>query len=379
MSSLPPSPPSAPSGEPSLYEFAVPSTASGQRLDQFLVAQALPFSRSQIARRIDEGEVRLDGQPAKPGQRLRAGQRIVFAPPPPTPIALEPQDIPLDILFEDRHLIVLNKPAGMVVHPAPGHSRGTLVNALLHHCGALPAPAPRPAITAPDREVLGEDESEDEPESPGGPTPAAALSIGGQQRPGIVHRIDQGTSGILVCAKDEPTLVGLQVQFQRHSITRRYLAIVEGVPNDRGSMATRYGRHPSDRKRFTGRTGGKHAVTHFRLLERLPEGPAALVEVSLETGRTHQIRVHFSEAGFPLVGDPLYGTHGPSRSARLRAARASLSRQALHAAVLGFAHPITQKWLEFSVAAPADFQHCLSLLQGAAMPHAPPPPVGGGA
>lgn len=379
MSSLPPSPPSAPSGEPLLYEFAVPSTASGQRLDQFLVAQALPFSRSQIARRIDEGEVHIDGHSAKPGQRLRVGQRIVFAPPPPTPIALEPQDIPLDILFEDRHLIVLNKPAGMVVHPAPGHSRGTLVNALLHHCGALPAPAPRPAIGTPDRAEPGEDESDDEPESPGSPPIAAALSIGGQQRPGIVHRIDQGTSGILVCAKDEPTLVGLQVQFQRHSITRRYLAIVEGVPSDRGSMATRYGRHPSDRKRFTGRTGAKHAVTHFRLLERLPEGPAALVEVSLETGRTHQIRVHFSEAGFPLVGDPLYGAHGPSRSSRLRAARASLSRQALHAAVLGFAHPITQKWLEFSVAAPADFQHCLSLLQGVALPHAPAPPVGGGA
>lgn len=371
--------PPAPIDAAQPYEFVIPSSAAGLRLDQFLAAQELPFSRSQLARRIAEGEVRLDGQPSKPGQRLRAGQRVVFAPPPPAPVGLQPEPIPLDILFEDRHLIVLHKPAGMVVHPAPGHPSGTLVNALLHHCGRLPAAPAYRAEGPPVPDGSDELETDDEADPVEPASAPSQLSIGGQQRPGIVHRIDQGTSGVLVCAKDEPTLVGLQAQFQRHSITRRYLAIVEGTPAAQGTFATRYGRHPSDRKRFTGRSGGKRAVTHYRVLEPLPCGPAALVEVSLETGRTHQIRVHFSEAGFPLVGDPLYGQQGPTRNQPLRAARAALSRQALHAAVLGFMHPLTQRWLEFSVPAPTDFEQGLLLLRGSALRPAPQPPAGGGA
>lgn len=363
------------------FEFTVPSNAAGTRLDQFLAAQSLPFSRSQLARRIDEGEVLLDGRPAKPGHKLRGGQRIVFSPPPPSPTGLLPEAIPLDILYEDRHLIVLHKPAGLVVHPAPGHPSGTLVNALLHHCGALPAPPAYAGDVGSEFARLDSSDSDedDEDADPDATAAAPCLSIGGQQRPGIVHRIDRGTSGVLVCAKDEPSLVGLQAQFQRHSITRRYLAIVEGIPRPTGSMATRYGRHPTDRKRFTGRSGGKHAVTHYRVLEALPQGPAALVEVSLETGRTHQIRVHFSEAGFPLIGDPLYGHKSPSRSPALRAAHGALGRQALHAAVLGFSHPITQKWLEFSVAAPDDFERSLALLRGPLTLCVPQPPAGGGA
>lgn len=376
-----PSQPPLRCGDTTPFEFTVPSSAAGTRLDQFLAAQSLPFSRSQLARRIDEGEVLLDGRPAKPGHKLRSGQLIVFSPPPPSPTGLLPEAIPLDILYEDRHLIVLHKPAGLVVHPAPGHPSGTLVNALLHHCGALPTP---PVYTGDSgsgwaRPDGPDGDDEDEDAEAGMTVAAPALSIGGQQRPGIVHRIDRGTSGVLVCAKDEPSLVGLQAQFQRHSITRRYLAIVEGMPRSTGSMTTRYGRHPTDRKRFTGRSGGKHAVTHYRVLEALPHGPASLVEVSLETGRTHQIRVHFSEAGFPLIGDPLYGHKSPSRSPALRAACAALGRQALHAAVLGFSHPITQKWLEFSVAAPDDFDRSLALLRGPLTLCVPQPPAGGGA
>lgn len=363
----------------SRHEFLIASASVGQRLDQFLSQQDLPYSRSQLARRIDEGEVLVDESTSKPGHRLRAGQRVVFAPPPPQPIGLAPEAIPLDILFEDRHLIVLNKPAGMVVHPAPGHSSGTLVNALLHHCGSLPFPAA----------YVAETEDADDVEPPATAPPASAtraarkgsdddatLSIGGQQRPGIVHRLDQGTSGVLVVAKDEPTLVGLQAQFQVHSIHRHYLAIAEGLAAAQGSFSTGYGRHPSDRKRFTARSGTKHAVTHFRTLETFPAAPASLVEVSLQTGRTHQIRVHFSEAGLPLLGDPLYGSQRPGRSALLRTLGHDLSRQALHAALLGFRHPITQQWLEYSTAAPADFQAALSRLRGPDLPLAPQSPAG---
>ncbi|MBL9008550.1 MAG: RluA family pseudouridine synthase [Myxococcales bacterium] len=371
-----------PASSPSIcHEFEIPAASTGQRLDQFLSQQDLPFSRSQIARRIDEGEVLVDGRPSKPGHRLRKGQRVVFVPPPPQPSDLAKEAIPLDVLFEDRHLIVLHKPAGMVVHPAPGHSSGTLVNALLHHCGELPFP-PRYVDDSEDGDEIPP-ELEDAQASPSAAAARTAaptqLSIGGKQRPGIVHRLDQGTSGVLVVAKDEPTLIGLQAQFQAHSIRRRYLAIVEGTPSAAGSFSTRYGRHPTDRKRFTGRSGAKHAVTHFRVLEPLPEGPAALVEVSLETGRTHQIRVHFSEAGLPLLGDPLYGSHRPNRGTLLRSLGQALARQALHAAVLGFQHPITQTWLEYSTPAPADFQEALSRLRGPMLSLAPQAPSGGSA
>jgi len=337
-----------------VHDFVVPGQAAGQRLDVFLAQKGLPYSRSQLTRRIEEGEVLVDGGHSKPGQRLRPGQRIRFSPTPPKNVSdrLLAEDIPLEILYEDRHLLVVNKPAGMVVHPAPGHETGTLVNALLHHCGALPAPPPYAADAGKSEESDGDGDDE------------AVLSIGGEQRPGIVHRLDQGTSGVLVCAKDEPTLIGLQAQFQVHSIARRYLALVEGVVPERGTFDSRYGRHPHDRKRFTSKSGGKRAVTHYSVRERLPG--ATLVEVELETGRTHQIRVHFSEAGHPLIGDGLYGRPARQRPALSRVLRdvgQKLGRQALHARLLGFRHPRTGGWLEFSAPLPADFSHALSRLR----------------
>lgn len=306
----------------------------------------------------------LDGRPCRPGLKLREGQRLRFQPSPPTPTSDLPEPIPLSILYEDKHLIVIDKPAGMVVHPAPGHETGTLVNALLYHCGSLPLPPPR---------LVMEDDADDDADlaEQAQPTQAASaqprsgedlgqLSIGGERRPGIVHRLDSGTSGVLVCAKDEPTLVGLQVQFAAHSIERRYVALIDGVIPERGTLSTRYGRHPRDRKRFTSRSGGKKAVTHYQVLERLPG--ATLVELRLETGRTHQIRVHLSEHGFPILGDPLYGR--PSRQRHVQQAAALLDRQALHARLLGFVHPITSERLLFSSPPPEDFLQVLLLLRG---------------
>ena len=210
---------------PVVFEFVVPASAAGQRLDVYLAQQGLPFSRSQLGRRIEENEVLLDGNPTKPGARLKPGQRLLFTPPPPTATHDQPEDIPLDILFEDRHLIVLNKPAGLVVHPAPGHLTGTLVNALLHHCGSLPTPPPYRATAKSSIAPSDNDDDIDGDE----PNEGIGFSIGGERRPGIVHRLDQGTSGVLVCAKDEPTLIGLQAQFQVHNIERKYVALVEGV------------------------------------------------------------------------------------------------------------------------------------------------------
>ena len=344
------------------------------RLDVFLAEQGLPFSRSQFGRRIEEGEVWLDGNRTKPGQRLRSGQRIRFVPPPPIPSRDLPEAIPLRVLYEDRHLIVIYKPAGMVVHPAAGHQTGTLVNALLHHCGPLPMPpawsGPPGAVSAAPVAEPDDDEADDEADDD---EPARAeLSIGGQRRPGIVHRLDQGTSGVLVCAKDEPTLVGLQVQFQAHSIARRYVALVEGVLPERGTFNTRFGRHPRDRKKFTGRSGGKKAVTHFTVIARLPG--ATLVEVQLETGRTHQIRVHLSEAGHPVLGDPLYGR--PARNRLVQKVSDALGHQALHARLLGFIHPITRESLTLQAPPPEDFLWALAELRDstAETPTAPPLP-----
>jgi 23S rRNA pseudouridine1911/1915/1917 synthase len=341
---------------PVVFEFVVPSSAAGQRLDVYLAQQGLPFSRSQLGRRIEENEVLLDGNPTKPGARLKPGQRLLFTPPPPTATHDQPEDIPLDILFEDRHLIVLNKPAGLVVHPAPGHLTGTLVNALLHHCGSLPTPPPYRATAKSSIAPSDNDDDIDGDE----PDEGIGFSIGGERRPGIVHRLDQGTSGVLVCAKDEPTLIGLQAQFQVHNIERKYVALVEGVLAERGTFHTRYGRHPRDRKKFTARSGAKKAITHYRVLARLPG--ATLVEVQLETGRTHQIRVHFSEAGHPLLGDPLYGRVPKNRL--LMKIHNQLGHQALHARLLGFIHPITSQRVSQSAAPPSDFLDALAQLAG---------------
>jgi 23S rRNA pseudouridine1911/1915/1917 synthase len=350
-----------------VHEFIVPESAAGLRLDVFLAQQDLPYSRSQLTRRISEGEVRVDGSATdRPGLRLRAGQRLHFTPPPPSPVEDPAEDIPLEVLFEDRHLIVVNKPAGLVVHPAPGHLSGTLVNALLFRCGPLPEPPPfSPGERESDEDLDDGDEDGDGGDEAAGAAAkeaaAPGLSIGGQRRPGIVHRLDQGTSGVIVCAKDEPTLVGLQAQFAVHSIARRYVALVEGVLPERGTFATRYGRHPRDRKRFTARSGRKRAVTHYTVLERL--SGATLVEVQLMTGRTHQIRVHFSEAGHPLLGDPLYGR--PPRAPEVRRVAAGLGSQALHARLLGFVHPVSGEPLTFTAPPPAEFLQALQALRPA--------------
>jgi 23S rRNA pseudouridine1911/1915/1917 synthase len=292
----------------------------------WLARQGLPWSRSQIRRRIEEGEVRVAGQPVTtPARKLHAREHVVFTPPPPIAVDDAPEDIPLAILYEDAQLIVIDKPAGMVVHPATSHQAGTLVNALLHHCGD------------------------------------SLKGVGGERRPGIVHRLDKDTSGVMVVAKDEPTLVALQQQFHAHDLERKYLALVEGVVPERGSFKTKYGRDPRDRKKFSSEvTTGKRAVTHWVVRERLPG--ATLVDVSLETGRTHQIRVHFADHGHPLVGDRTYGR--PARDARLRAIAKTLGRQALHAQVLGITHPATGRKLRWSSPPPPDMEAALAALRG---------------
>jgi 23S rRNA pseudouridine1911/1915/1917 synthase len=301
-----------------------------ERLDRFL-AESLPeLTRSQLKKLIDEGRVLLEGTAAKAGTKLRGGERIVVSVPPPAPVEALPESIPLRILYEDKHLIVVDKPAGMVVHPAPGHQQGTLVNALLHHCSDL-------------------------------------SGIGGKLRPGIVHRLDKDTSGVMLATKDDATHQHLARQFKAHTISRRYVALVHGlVQNDRGTVDRPIGRHPTQRKKMSG-TGrrGRRAVTHWQVLRRYDRDRLTLVELSLETGRTHQIRVHFSEMNLPLVGDPVYGN--PKKASaladlELRKRVQNLRRQALHARLLGFIHPASGDYMEFESPLPADLQEILSYL-----------------
>jgi 23S rRNA pseudouridine1911/1915/1917 synthase len=303
----------------------------GKRLDQFL-ADALadgepPLTRSQLRRLIDDGRVAVNGVAVtKAGAKLRLGDVVEVAVPPPAPAIAIAQDIALAILFEDAHLVVVDKPAGLVVHPSPGHPDGTLVNALLHHAGDL-----------------------------GG--------IGGTLRPGIVHRLDKDTSGVMVVAKHDAAHLALAALFKdKVNILREYLAVVAPPPALASVVyRTLHGRHPVDRKRFSSKVErGKPAVTHVRVEERF--AGAALVRCRLETGRTHQIRVHLADHGHPIVGDPLYGRRPPD--ARVAALGAALGRQALHAAVLGFAHPITGAALRFETPAPADVQALLAGLRG---------------
>lgn len=233
-----------------------------------------------------------------------------------------PQDIPLTVLYEDAHLVVVDKPAGMVVHPAPGHPDGTLVNAVLHHFGWLPG---------------------DDPE-----------------RPGIVHRLDALTSGVMVVARSEEAKRGLVARFQAHDIERAYLALATGHPPARVTWETLHGRHPRDRKKLSSKVRrGKRAVTHLEVVERL--AGAALVRCTLETGRTHQIRVHCADHGFAILGDPVYGR--TPKDPRLRESAALLGRQALHAAVLGFVHPVTGVPLRFESPLPEDFRRALARLR----------------
>jgi 23S rRNA pseudouridine1911/1915/1917 synthase len=302
----------------------VPAQARGKRLDQHLAAAFPDLTRARLKSLIDAGLARVDGKAAKPSRRLRGGESIELTVPPLVPAKPVAQDLPLEVLYEDRDIIVVNKPAGMVVHPAAGHWEGTLVNALLHRI----------------RDLAG---------------------VGGELRPGLVHRLDKNTSGCIVVAKSEQVLAALQRAFKLRQVAKTYLAIVHGHPANRATLNTFFGRHPMDRKRFTGRvSSGKSAVTAFEVREQFER--AALLEVTLHTGRTHQIRVHLAEAGHPLLGDALYGRRAPQKSSVGRA-ELELGRQALHAWKLGLAHPRTGAALAFEAAIPGDFRRALEVLR----------------
>jgi 23S rRNA pseudouridine1911/1915/1917 synthase len=299
-----------------ILRFRLEEGDAGSRLDVTLSGLA-EVPRAQVRRWIEAGRVRLNGRPCRPSQKARAGDEIEARVPEPAAAEARPEAIPLDIVYSDADLVVVDKAAGMVVHPSPGHDSGTLVNALLHHCGDL-------------------------------------AGIGGVLRPGIVHRLDRGTSGILVVAKTDVAHRALAAQFHDHSIERRYLAFVRGLPgNETGSVDRPIGRHPRDRKRMSVRTNaGRSACTHWRVERRFPASGISRLTIRPETGRTHQIRVHLSSVGLPILGDPVYG--GSRRSARRSSAEAALTRPALHAASLGFAHPRSGEWLRFEAALPAD-------------------------
>jgi len=308
------------------FSFTLTDEDAGGRLDRVIADRHGVWSRSAIQRWMDDGRVRVDGVPVGRRPKLAPGALVEVRPAPPPPSAATPQPIPLSILFEDAHLLVVDKPAGLVVHPAPGHPDGTLVNAVLHH-----TPVEGSASGA---------------RASGTPAPPP--------RPGIVHRLDKDTSGVLVVAKTGVARDRLVATFQAHDLDRRYLALAVGAPPDRITYDTLHGRHPRDRKRFTSHPlrGGRRAVTHVETRERFGDR-AALVQCTLETGRTHQIRVHLAEHGHPLVGDPVYG--GRPRDPRVRQAAAHLGRQALHATLLAFAHPITGEPLRFETPPPGDF------------------------
>ena len=285
-------------------QFAVDERGARQRLDRYLAALGTWGSRSQVQRLIDSGHVRLDGQPAKAGTVLRRGQTIaVVAAPPPLPPGVEAEEIPLSVLYEDEWILVINKPPGLVVHPAPGHWRGTLVSALLHHWRG-----PRPGLDP--------------------------------MRPGIVHRLDKDTSGVLVIAKDAPTLTDLGAQFRSREVEKQYVAFVWGrVSRQTGTIAAPIGRNPTHRKRMAIRHAGREAITAFEVCERL-DG-ITMLRLFPKTGRTHQIRVHLASIGHPIVGDTVYGR------GRTRTGPALVARQALHAERITFRHPHSRQRVSF--------------------------------
>lgn len=293
--------------------MVVPAFAAGKRLDCALPVLVQGLTRSQAKRLIDLGRVTVDGAPPKAGLLLRGGERLRVEPEAPEVWSVEPEPIPVPVLYRDPDLIVVDKPADLVVHPAVGHPRGTLVNALAHLGAAGGDPA----------------------------------------RPGIVHRLDRGTSGVMVVARNPEAHARLAEQFERRTVEKLYAAIVVGDPPAEGRIETPYGRHPVDRQRYTSKVPrGRTALTFFRTVERA--GGCARLEVRLGTGRTHQIRVHLSESGWPILGDEVYGRR--LRDPVLRRAAQRLGRPALHAAVLVFDHPRTGERMRFEAPVPADFR-----------------------
>lgn len=324
-------------------------TDKGTRLDRFLSEQIESLSRSRAKTLVKEGHVRerragVEAVQFDPRTPATPGVEYIVIMPDPVPAIPQPENIPLDIVFEDEHLILVNKQAGMAVHPAPGSWQGTLVNALLHHC---------------------------KDQLPG---------IGGVERPGIVHRIDKDTTGVLAVAKTERAHKGLSELFAAHDIDRTYLALVRGAPRPmKGTVATHIGRSPKDRKKMAvvPEDAGRHAITHYRTLEtygvisKVEARPAAaLVECKLETGRTHQIRVHMAHIGTSLIGDPVYGRHRGIKAAGQGVAfdeatqlARKLTRQALHAASLSFVHPVTGEQISAASPLPADMSALQAVLQ----------------
>lgn len=300
--------------------LSVPPEAKGLRLDLFLLSTGLELSRARLQELISEGAVKLNDAPTKASQRLRGGERILLELPPPRELAVTAEAIPLDVVYEDSDLLVINKPQGMVTHPAPGAWEGTLVNALLAHCQDL-------------------------------------SGIGGVVRPGIVHRLDKDTSGLLVVAKNDLAHQSLSAQIGAKTATRQYLAIVHGVMGTAGgSVEAPLGRHPVERTKMAVVPEGRHALTHWRVLESFKD--ASLLELTLATGRTHQIRVHMAHLHHPIVGDPVYG---PKATFPVK-----LKGQALHAFRLSFDHPRTQERLVFEVPPPERFDALLRFLRSRA-------------
>ncbi len=309
--------------------ITVPEEGQGERLDAFLASAIAELTRSAAQRLIEQGLVRVDGKEVRSSHKLSNGEEITISIPPPEPSAAMPEDMPLNILYEDADIIVVNKPAGLTVHPGAGISSGTLVNGLLGHCKDL-------------------------------------SGIGGEIRPGIVHRIDKDTTGILVAAKNDAAHQGLSAQFSEHTVKRVYYALVFGSPKtDKGRIEGEIGRHPADRKKMSGSARhGRHAVTHWKVLARY-DG-ATLLKLRLETGRTHQIRVHLSEAKHPLLGDSVYGGDarlGNLKDAKLKSLIRDLGRQALHAKTLGFIHPSSNEYIELDSDLPEDMQRIIDYLE----------------
>lgn len=289
---------------------------AGERLDKFLVRKAPELTRSHIQKLIECGDVQVNSKPQKAGYKSKGGEVVELMLPAPEPTEILPEDLPLDIVYEDEDIIVVNKARGMVVHPAAGVTTGTLVNALLYHCSDL-------------------------------------SGINGAIRPGIVHRLDKDTSGVMVCAKNDHAHLSLAKQIQEKTACRTYLAIVHGnIVEESGTIKGAIGRHPTERKQMAIVEGGKPAITHFYVLERY--GAYTLVECRLETGRTHQIRVHLTSIGHPLVGDPKYGR---------RKCPFKIQGQALHSRELTLIHPRTGEQMHFEAPLPQDMQEILKILR----------------
>ncbi|MFH2012149.1 MAG: RluA family pseudouridine synthase [Pseudomonadota bacterium] len=310
------------------FEFIVPDNGERKRLDAFISEQNVRISRSQVKRLIDTKFIKVNEMFTKASFKLTKGDLIKVSIPDPVPAIPVPEDIPLEIIYEDSFIIVVNKPAGLVVHPASGNYSHTLVNALLYYSNDL-------------------------------------SGIGGVIRPGIVHRLDKNTSGVLVVAKSDFAHKSLATQFEKHSITRRYTGIAYGIFKDeKGTITSLIGRHPVDRKRMSTKArSGKKAVTHWKVIKQFDE--VALLEINLETGRTHQIRVHLADIQHPIIGDPVYCSSKKLltiRNEKLRVKLKELNRQALHASILGFNHPETGEYMEFSAPLPKDVKNILHYL-----------------